>query len=168
MKLNYRSHHVALAFAFSFHKLQGKTIDKLILVLKEHKGRKLLTISFEALYVALSRVRSCEEIRFWSDDKIDLEDLIKMRRSPYFGIWDNNFSENGYWIEDGLNKKAQEEICRVKTKIREIFSNFDYETLIKVMRNETLIRFCHILGIKTYRFKKAAIVNELFVFYKRF
>ena len=51
-----------LGFAMTLHKAQGRTIRRLILSLSEHPCA-VLRLSWEALYVALSRVRRKDDIR---------------------------------------------------------------------------------------------------------
>lgn len=66
-KAKVRSHFpFDLSFAMTVYKSQGRTMDKLTLVLSERPGISQLTWS--AIYVALSRVRKRDDIRFLVHD----------------------------------------------------------------------------------------------------
>ena len=51
-------HEVEQGFVFTYNKLQGATLDRLILVLDDLTKCKLGEMSIHKLYVALSRVRN--------------------------------------------------------------------------------------------------------------
>ena len=59
---NFRKHPVDLLFAVTYHKLQGVTLDKLILSINKHPNY-LLRIALSSLYVGISRVKKLDNIR---------------------------------------------------------------------------------------------------------
>ena len=58
-----------LAFAMTVHKAQGRTIERVVLDLTEHKNH-YTCMEFAAVFVAMSRVRSREHIRLLKHAKI--------------------------------------------------------------------------------------------------
>jgi len=71
-KTNFRKHPVDLLFAVTYHKLQGVTLDKLILSISKHPNH-LLRLALSSLYVGISRVKKLDDIRVlpYSDDDVD-------------------------------------------------------------------------------------------------
>jgi len=64
-EVTFKCHSVAIAFAITFHKLQGKTIPKVILDLRKRpgSGAGIMDVDFEGLYVGWTRVRKGADIR---------------------------------------------------------------------------------------------------------
>jgi len=76
---------VVLAFAITYHKLQGKTLPKLILDINYYSGL-LLSLNFHMFYVGSTRVRSCKDMRFLPVlDNKNLNHLI----APKFRVGEN-------------------------------------------------------------------------------
>jgi hypothetical protein len=61
-KMFYKSHQYDLAFAVTFHKVQGQTVNKIILDLNKRPGA-LGSLDFHAIYVGLTRVAYRDDIR---------------------------------------------------------------------------------------------------------
>ena len=51
--------------AITYEKLQGATVDRVILLLTDNDGAKLGNITIEKLYVGLSHVRKGEHFAIW-------------------------------------------------------------------------------------------------------
>ena len=97
-----------LSFAMTVHKAQGRTLRTVILALS-HRGfdsKKL--ISFESIYVAMSRVRSHNDIRLLfheTNEKAifnriaEIGYLTDLKPCKYTQAYYNGFDENqeGYW-----------------------------------------------------------------------
>ena len=66
--VEFTEHSVDFGFVVTFHKVQGKTLNKVILELNQRPFRPPLT--FNMLLVALSRVKSREGIRIVKLEKI--------------------------------------------------------------------------------------------------
>ncbi len=62
--LVYKGIALSLAFAITYHKLQGKTLPKLILDINSYNG-VFLALNFYMFYVGSTRVRSCNDLRFF-------------------------------------------------------------------------------------------------------
>ena len=56
----HKSHMVELGFAFTFYKVQGATLDRVILDFDFHTR---IECSFPSVYVGLSRVRQIKDLR---------------------------------------------------------------------------------------------------------
>ena len=61
-KINYQDTACSLLFAVTFHKLQGLTLDKIILSIGKHPTAKL-RVKMPSLYVGVSRVHNFTELR---------------------------------------------------------------------------------------------------------
>ena len=110
-------HQVDLGFAVTYHKIQGQTLGQVILVMHHRKSKQLLSMCFEMLYVAVTRVRRASDIRvlFFPDGKngskakrLDggLEHLKKLKRPAHFDAWLASYDKDGNWSSAELLKKA--------------------------------------------------------------
>lgn len=70
-------HTVEQGFVFTYNKLQGATLDRLILVLNDLTKCKLGDMSIHKLYVALSRVRNGRHLAIFNMNDEELEYLVK-------------------------------------------------------------------------------------------
>ena len=86
VKINYNAFPFELRFAITYHKVQGQTMDKVILFLHERTSKQLAPLQWESLYVAYTRVQNGKDIRvcFSGSDKRSghrgLEYLKKLQR----------------------------------------------------------------------------------------
>ena len=88
-------HEVQQGCVFTYNKLQGATIDRLILVLCNITKYKLGDMSIHKLYVALSRVRNRKHLAIFNVKDEDLEYLLKKRYLDRFVAWYGNYDTNG-------------------------------------------------------------------------
>ena len=56
---------VNLAFARTIHEVQGQTLDRAVILLGRNIGRSIGRVNWSLLYVALSRVKKLEHVRFF-------------------------------------------------------------------------------------------------------
>ena len=103
-KFAYWGHFIELGFGITFHKVQGQTLEKLIMVLNPRVGG-LARIAFDSLYVAMSRVKTGRNLRVWPMPRECLNYLKKLRPHPHIHIWNLNY-DNGMWIQGGLIKSG--------------------------------------------------------------
>ena len=82
--INYLNNPVDLLFAVTFHKLQGLTLDKVILSIGHHPTFKL-RVEIASLYVGASRVHSFKELRILPCKPEKLIYLTKLKRDPLLG-----------------------------------------------------------------------------------
>jgi len=80
----YYDHSLDLAFALTYHKAQGRTIDRVILVLEDVGHSKLNVASF---YVGISRVRKSEHLRIIPVDKKQRSRLEAMKFANDLIVW---------------------------------------------------------------------------------
>jgi len=87
-----------LAFAMTIHKAQGRTLEKVILALsKQNKGS--LNFSFEAIYVALSRVKCQDDVRCLVHGRqadsfaTELSHITKLKADPFVRCYLDSFDE---------------------------------------------------------------------------
>jgi hypothetical protein len=84
--LNFKSHDVDLAFAVTYHKVQGQTLSEVILDVSSNSHPPIQLSSF---YVGISRVRSSESIRLLYDSDNDLKNLEQLTFTPtLLNYWD--------------------------------------------------------------------------------
>jgi hypothetical protein len=88
--MQYQDHRCEPAFAISFHKLQGATLGKLILSLASRSGTGCLlkNVTFEQLYVGLSRVTLGRDLAILSTSAESVEYLAKLKPSQLYSMWD--------------------------------------------------------------------------------
>ena len=105
-------HNFQPGFAFTFHKAQGLTLLRVLIMAYMRPGSryKFMKLSLRALYVALSRVRQGSHIRLEVDfNKIDFDDgsfveipnythLLQLKHDPDLREWSGNYDSNGRWI----------------------------------------------------------------------
>lgn len=85
----------------TLHKIQGKTIDRIILQLNQRRG-SLMPINMFGLLVALSRVTHGDNIRILPPHEGESMDsflayLKELRPCPYLSRWRQGITENGSW-----------------------------------------------------------------------
>ena len=79
----FRKHPVDLLFAVTYHKLQGLTLNKLILTINKHPN-PLLRLVLSSLYVGISPVHSLSEVRVLPYADEDVDYLVKMKFDDLF------------------------------------------------------------------------------------
>ena len=88
-------HPVELGFCVTFHKMQGQTVDRIILTLHPRNSCQLLSMSFESLYVAMSRVRRLEDMRIMHCCTAGLKHLRQLKRPACFDAWLAAYNKHG-------------------------------------------------------------------------
>ena len=89
-KIYYRTHGLDLAFALTFHKFQGQTVDKIILDLSKTPKNVFNLLCFQAFYVGMMRVKksSCIRILPGPDGrKPKLSHLLTLKPDPELQRW---------------------------------------------------------------------------------
>ena len=102
---HYRTHPVDLLFAVTYHKLQGLTLNALVLSINKHPTAKL-RLTLPSLYVGASRVHNLDQLRvlpFWKED---VEYLTSLKSDPLLKLWFENYTKDGIWKSDGLQSFA--------------------------------------------------------------
>ena len=99
--INFRMHPVDLLFAVTYHKLQGVTLDMLILAINKHPNPRLRLV-LSSLYVGISRVHKLDEIRVLPFTLDDVDYLVTLKLDKLLVDWLNNYTNDGYWRYDGF------------------------------------------------------------------
>jgi hypothetical protein len=85
--LAYKSHGIDLAFAITYHKVQGQTKRKVILDLNQRPAR-LSHVDYHGLYVGWSRVKFADNIRVLPCQLNDnFQHLLKLKPNIYLKQW---------------------------------------------------------------------------------
>ena len=106
----YKAHQCDLAFAVTYHKVQGETKESIILSLNSIKGisKKIHPISLPSLYVGCSRVHNHDQLRALPFSTEVRNYLKKLQWDPQLRLFFQNYDKDGRWIPDGLkNLKMQ-------------------------------------------------------------
>ena len=128
VKIQYNAFPLDLRFAITYHKVQGQTMDKVILFLHERKSKQLAPLQWESLYVAYTRVKRGDDIRvcyFGSDDSSDrlgLKHLGKLRRPELYDVWQSAYDDQGRWNDRELREQAKREQTKLRRKLRRVTS----------------------------------------------
>lgn len=87
-----------LAFVITLDKSQGQTIDRLLVNINPSKSRRVASLTFQKLYVAISRVRRGECLRLFSPDAgSSFEFLKKLHSDPDLDVFLKCFDSGGKW-----------------------------------------------------------------------
>ena len=102
--LHHHGHPVALAFAITDFKVQGRTLDFLNMSLASRPFPPHLDL--KGFYVMISRVRNADGIRVLSRDD-DLRHLAKLRHARELAVWHASYSSSGLWDAGLARTNAQ-------------------------------------------------------------
>lgn len=95
-KLKVHVHHFTLAFALTDFKLQGRTLNRLIIsILRRPKCSPPLNMN--AFYVLVSRLRAQSGLRILQHDTVALKALATLQHDAYLGAWDRGCDAQGSW-----------------------------------------------------------------------
>ena len=91
------SNSVNLKFAFTIHETQGQTLEKVLLLLGRKPGLHVGSITWSLLYVALSRARELQDIKFfpcgWSGFS-NFKHLTRLKPSSIFVKWNSGYRDH--------------------------------------------------------------------------
>jgi hypothetical protein len=97
-----RCHPLDAGFSFTYNKLQGRTVDRLVLILHDLSAAKLGNMTIQKLYVALSRVRNGKHLAIYPADDNQLKYLSKKTNPPLLQAWDRHYDQNGSWSAEDV------------------------------------------------------------------
>jgi len=90
-----------LGFSATFHKIQGKTVEKIILCLNK-EPRDLGRLTTQALYVGITRVRRNRDMRIFPlPSGQNLDHLLRLKVDPKIKEWRSHYNANGCWQPAG-------------------------------------------------------------------
>jgi len=100
-KVQFKTIKVDLPFAVTFHKVQGRTVERVLLDLSQ-LPKKLGEITMEHFYVGVSRVRHGDHLRLFpcngSDRNLDF--LLKLKFNVYTRAWLAGVQPDGSWCAE--------------------------------------------------------------------
>ena len=125
-----RSCGVKLAFALTIHEVQGQTLDRAVVVLGRNIGRSIGNVSWSLLYVALSRVKKLEHVKFFPHGRRGsfecFKYLTKLTPPEKLRKWTEGY-KSGWWDGSILQSNQLRRSSAIQAK------------LSKLGRDETLI-----------------------------
>ena len=99
----YQEHSIDLAFAITFHKIQGRTVGKIILDLNLTPGSKngIPTLDLFGFYVGLSRVSNSKNMRILPLQPFsNFQHLLNFHRPEELSLWLQGFNViTGKWSD---------------------------------------------------------------------
>ena len=102
-RITVKQHRYMLAFALTDFKLQGRTLNKLVISIPKGVGGKGQLQSF---YVLVSRVRKLADLRLLQRDDIALNNLIQKAKHPEeIVVFEKAHDERGDW-QPNLEREA--------------------------------------------------------------
>ena len=142
------SNSVNLKFAFTIHETQGQTLEKVLLLLGRKPGLRVGSITWSLLYVALSRARELQDIKFfpcgWSGFS-NFKHLTRLKPSSIFVKWNSGYRDN-VWRSDILEKQnRRNEMCVENKLVRQ------GPALSLDKTNDILIGYLLGLGYKVFK-----------------
>ena len=114
---------VNLAFALTIHEVQGQTLDRAVVVLGRNVGRSIGRVSWSLLYVALSRVKRIEHVRFFPHGRRGSVECFKylteLRRTEKLRKWTEGY-KSGFWDGSILQSKQLRRSLAIEQKLTKI------------------------------------------------
>ena len=111
--MKYLAHECELSASVTFHKMQGKTSNSLILSLNSIPkiSKKIHPVSISSLYVGCSRVHDHDHLRILPISKKVKEHLKTLQWDPYLKLFFKNFDKEGRWKPNGLKHEREKIIA---------------------------------------------------------
>ena len=97
-KLKMRVHPYQLAFALTDYKMQGRTMDKIMISLPQRTSSYELQLN--SLYTFISRVRTQDGLRLLQNDTTALEEAKLLGPDERLHCWEEGYDENGEWSDE--------------------------------------------------------------------
>ena len=152
----------SLDFASTIHKIQGETLDKIVVDLN-YNPKVPRVLSLPALYVVLSRIRMASDLRllpFIPD--LGKDHLYKLSHNPIYSMFMNSFDKNGKFCAKKLNnminqqKKQQEEKEKQQQKSAETLAPGKIHSFNGSKRGVTLLQ----KGVDNARKQQKICINN--------
>ena len=97
-----RTFEVQAAFAMTFNKLQGATMESLVVVMTELKGLMMGSHTAAKAGVAFTRVKHSRTLGIFPCEDGELDHLLKLQHPGWLRAWARNYDDDGYWLRDRL------------------------------------------------------------------
>ena len=109
-------HQFSPGFAYTYNKLQGMTLDRVVMVCHRSRNVRLGTMSIEKFFVGASRVRHGKHLAFLpAEDDNEFNYLEKLKFPAQSRLWDRNYADHE-WKE--ATRFILPDIKKVMEKIR--------------------------------------------------
>ena len=140
----YRGFQWTLAFAITFFKIQGLTLDRLVLFLTKCQSKRIMPVKASDIVVGFTRVKKGSHIRVWPHSPDGLRYLTKLPRRNNLSKWDGNYTKplGGKWQYGGFNAVTVKE----KKEAMALLLGIDH---LGHVSNEHLKRLISVLGVPT-------------------
>ena len=151
---------VSLSFAQTVHEVQGQTLGRVILVLGRHAGRSIGKITWSLLYVALSRVKKLEHVKFFPCGRRNSVDcfrhLTKLKPASNFVKWKRGYKKH-VWDPTIIQQRQAGIDKAIESKL-----SFLGRERTLVLKNDTLKGYLKGLGYgKLYDLKRPQLQLKL-------
>lgn len=114
--IRFEMHAVDIAFAVTFYKLQGLTLDKVILDINQPPSG-LFALSFNSAYVGFTRVRKASDMRIMPVNSKGLQHMSNLRPDAQLRLWRSGFDDNnGEWTPPPQPHRAPTTVTRRTTR----------------------------------------------------
>ena len=97
-----RAFEVQAAFAMTFNKLQGATMDSLVVVMTDLKGLMVGNHTAAKAGVAFTRVKHSRTLGIFPCEDGELDHLLELQHPGWLRAWARNYDEDGFWRRDRL------------------------------------------------------------------
>ena len=155
-KMRLTTHMVDLGFAFTDYRVQGLTVDKLIIMLnKDTAPHDLATI-----YVGISRVTRIEDLRIWPidyDDDCAIEHLVDIKRPQFIRVWRKGYDDEGTWTPSLLAYTRRRQDAELLDELRAA----DDLWMKKVSELKILLKRCNVVPPGTKRLMIKRLHEEM-------
>ena len=112
-----------LAFALTIHEVQGQTLDRAVIVLGRNIGRSIGRVTWSLLYVALSRVKKLEHVKFFPHGRRGSVEcfryLTKLRPSEKLRKWTEGY-KSGFWDGSILQTNQLQRSLAIEGKLSKL------------------------------------------------
>ena len=96
------AHPIDSAFAFTFNALQGATVDRVVMQLRDLSGPRLGSMTLQKANVGFSRVRHGSHVAIWPATAAELQHLTKLKFSAKVLGWYGHYTSSGWWKSEPL------------------------------------------------------------------
>ena len=86
----------------TFNKLQGATMESLVVVMTELKGLMMGSHTAAKAGVAFTRVKHSRTLGIFPCEDGELDHLLKLQHPGWLRAWARNYDDDGYWLRDRL------------------------------------------------------------------
>jgi len=100
ISVKWRAHTCDAGFAVTFHKVQGQTVTRCVLVLNDRRGQAgamARGIDLQSVYVGLSRVRQRSHLALWPARPPELAYLTQLEHNGDLVSWWSGYDDHGAW-----------------------------------------------------------------------